>query len=248
MEDRLTAVGRTLDLIGGDLHRSLPLSSMPSACQDLLGMSRTPPDSASGASAIRRSLMYHLLATLLLALLIGLIGSGCGGLSEAEKHNNAGAANHSQGRFEETIAEYDEAIRLNPLLTVAYNNRGLAYIRLGKHRRAINDLNEAIRLNPNDAAVHSNRGLAYLKLGQPLTAVNDLDEAIRLNPKLLEAFMTRSSAFGELGHQARAMRDFDRVIEDLNETIQRNPGESEPYRRRGVAYRTLASFKRLSKT
>lgn len=48
------------------------------------------------------------LATLLLA--------ACGGASEAEKYFDAGVELQGQGRLEEAIVQYDEAIRLDPQL------------------------------------------------------------------------------------------------------------------------------------
>ena len=46
------------------------------------------------------------------------------------------------------IADYSEAIRLNPNLASAYYNRGNAYSHKGDNDRAIADYSEAIRLNP----------------------------------------------------------------------------------------------------
>ena len=38
----------------------------------------------------------------------------CGDLSEAGQHYNAGGEHEKEGRLEQAIAEYDEAIRLDP--------------------------------------------------------------------------------------------------------------------------------------
>ena len=102
-------------------------------------------------------------AFLLLALTVAL--AGCGGLSDAEKHYNDGLELYEEGRLEEAIAKYDEAIRLDPQYAKAYFNRGLAYGNLGQFQRAIEDSGEAIRLDPQDAKAYNNRGLAYVVLG-----------------------------------------------------------------------------------
>ena len=90
-----------------------------------------------------------------------LVLSGCGGESEAEKHFFAGYELAEQGRFEEAIGEYDEAIRLDPQDADAYNNRGVSYENLGQFQRAIQDHDEAIRLDPQPALAYSNRGTVY---------------------------------------------------------------------------------------
>jgi len=102
------------------------------------------------------------------------------GLSEAEKHYNAGVELQEQGRYEEAIAEYDEVIRLNPQLALAYGNRGGAYSDLGQLQRAIQDYDEAISLNPHYAKAYVNRALAYTHLGDDTKAQQDVGRAVEL--------------------------------------------------------------------
>ena len=58
------------------------------------------------------------------------------------------------------IADYTEAIRLNPKFAEAYCKRGYAYGNKGVYDKAIADCTKAIRLNPKLAGVHR-PGLAY---------------------------------------------------------------------------------------
>jgi Flp pilus assembly protein TadD len=46
------------------------------------------------------------------------------------------------------IADYDEAIRLDPKNPRAFNKRGFVYHDKGDDDRAVADFNEAIQLNP----------------------------------------------------------------------------------------------------
>ena len=73
---------------------------------------------------------------------------------------------------EEAVADYDEAIRLNPNDDDAYNNRGIVKANLGQHEEAIADFDEAIRLNPNYAKAYSNRGIVKASLGQYLSLIH----------------------------------------------------------------------------
>ncbi len=116
---------------------------------------------------------------LALAALI-LVLSGCGGPSESEKRYNAGLDFQEQGRLVEAIAEYDEAIRLDPQHVDAFNDRGVAYNDLGRFQRAIQDYDEAIRLNPEIALAHANRAIAYTHLGKDAEADQDVDRAVEL--------------------------------------------------------------------
>ena len=84
-----------------------------------------------------------------------------GDLAEALAHFEAGVALQEKEHLEEAIAEYDQALRFDPQLVIAYNNRGLSYGNMGQYLRAIEDFDEAIRLNPKYALAYNNRGRAY---------------------------------------------------------------------------------------
>ena len=122
-------------------------------------------------------------------LVVGLVLAGC--QSEAEKHVIVGDELQGQGRFEEAIAEYDEAIRLDPQLAVAYNNRGLGYKRLGQPQRAIQDLDEAIRLDHQLAVAYATRALAHTALNRNAEAEEDADRAVELgvDPDLMRRLL-----------------------------------------------------------
>ena len=90
--------------------------------------------------------------------------AGGGSLSEGEKRYNAGMEFQDQGLLERAIAEYDEAIKLEPRDANAYVDRGIAYGSLGQAQRAIEDFNEAVKLDPQATDAHYNRGVAYISL------------------------------------------------------------------------------------
>jgi tetratricopeptide (TPR) repeat protein len=82
------------------------------------------------------------------------------------------------------IADYNEAIRLDPNYGEAFYNRGCAHISKNEYDRAIADINAAIELNPQDADFFAARGYAHERRGDHERAVADCKTAIRLNPTL----------------------------------------------------------------
>ncbi|MHC2583716.1 Tfp pilus assembly protein PilF [Bradyrhizobium diazoefficiens] len=66
---------------------------------------------------------------------------------------------HKKGDDKHAIADFDEAIRLQPGNSTAYNNRAAAFRDMGQHDRALADYNEALRLDPKNQDVLANRGL-----------------------------------------------------------------------------------------
>jgi lipoprotein NlpI len=81
------------------------------------------------------------------------------------------------------IADYNEAIRLDPKLPGPSYNRGLLYTVKQDYDRAIADFSEAIRLDPKFAGAFNNRGWAYAAKQDYDHAIADYNEAIRLHPK-----------------------------------------------------------------
>ena len=73
-------------------------------------------------------------------------------------YNNRGVAYTAKGDNDRAIADYNEAIRLDPKSRESLLNRGVAYRRQGRCDRAIADYNEAIRLDPKTPKAYNNRG------------------------------------------------------------------------------------------
>ena len=67
-------------------------------------------------------------------------------LVEADTYINRGHAHVALGQHQLAIQDYDEAIRLDPELAVAYGDRALAYTLLGKHKEAQQDVDRAVEL------------------------------------------------------------------------------------------------------
>jgi tetratricopeptide (TPR) repeat protein len=86
------------------------------------------------------------------------------------------------GKREEAIADYTQAIQLNPGDATAYNNRGSSYAAMGKREEAIADYTQAIQLNPEDAAAYNNLGDVYLQLRRLQDAESAFRMRIHLSP------------------------------------------------------------------
>ncbi len=142
-------------------------------------------------------------------------------------YNNRGIAWVDQGDLDHAIADYTEAIRLDPKHVKAFNNRGNAWRKKGDYDKDIADCNEAIRLDPQYATAFNNRGLAWDAKGDLDRAIADYTEAIRLDPKYVKAYNNRGIAWGDQG-------DLDRAIADYTETIRLDPKNITAFKNRGA--------------
>ncbi len=78
---------------------------------------------------------------------------------DAQSFYNCGVENASQGKYEEAIANFTKAIRLNPNYVEAYKYRGFVCSQLGFEYRAASDLNKAASLELDGRAnIYSKSG------------------------------------------------------------------------------------------
>lgn len=113
-----------------------------------------------------------------------------------------GKASHTSASYEDKkewrareMADYDEAIKLNPKWLYYHNRAEAKRQRGGNDQSALSDAEKAVELVKKersvDAASHANvyetRGAIYLALGQKDKAADDFLTAYRINPGSEEA-------------------------------------------------------------
>ena len=88
---------------------------------------------------------------LVVVLLTSSLITGCAYLFDdtARQHYRQGNELFEQGRLDEAMDEYTEAIRLNPKHAQAYLGQAVAYGRLGKKAEAIAEFEKCITLTDN---------------------------------------------------------------------------------------------------
>jgi tetratricopeptide (TPR) repeat protein len=116
-------------------------------------------------------------------------------------------------RYQGAIADYTEAIELDPNNATAYFKRGLAYDNIDKYQAAIADYTKAIELDSRDSASHNNRGAVYSRVGDKQSALRDYDTAIEIDPKYTVALKNRGNTHFDLGNYQAAIVDYERAIE-----------------------------------
>jgi tetratricopeptide (TPR) repeat protein len=95
--------------------------------------------------------------------------------NRAVAYKNRGNAYYNKKDYDGAIADYNQAIKLDPNQALTYHvlafaNRARIYFDKKDYDRAIADYNEAIKLDPKLATAYNLRGLAYLNK-RALTAV-----------------------------------------------------------------------------
>jgi len=100
--------------------------------------------------------------------------------SITEDFDKAGAAKSeasqlkSEGKYDEALEKYTEAITVAPPSALLYANRADVLYRLKRYQHAVRDCDEAIKLNPDSAKALRIRGRSKKQLGEWEQARQDL--------------------------------------------------------------------------
>jgi tetratricopeptide (TPR) repeat protein len=148
---------------------------------------------------------------------------------KALAYRNRGNARADVGAGAQAVADFTEAIRLQPGDAGGYAGRGRARLAIHDVDGAIADYSEALRLAPATASYHTARGHAHFVRGDSTAAIADFTEALRLNPQ-------SPSTLNRRGLAHRRSGNLDRAIEDYSAALALNPVYALAYNNRGYVY------------
>ena len=138
-----------------------------------------------------------------------------------------------QGKREESVAMYEEAVELSPLDPRPLGQLALGYEGIpGKEsearetwRRAITVSEELLRVNPRDARTHALIAQYYLNVDRADEARELLGRALELEPRNLEVLHVAIGVYARLGELPEAIATARRAIEGglPIETVEQDP-------------------------
>jgi S1-C subfamily serine protease len=135
-------------------------------------------------------------------------------------------AKYEKGNLKGAIADYSQAILLNPRYASAYVSRGLVRNELGDEQGMLSDLDLAISSNTRSALPYSVRGVTRYKQGDKKGAIADLERAIQLDSKYAHAYLGRGFVRYEMGNKQGAISDLNQAAE-----FYRSQGDKKAYQR-----------------
>ena len=148
---------------------------------------------------------------------------------KARPHNYLGLALDQQGRTEEAIQHYLQALRIKPDFEMAHNNLGVALDKQGRTEEAVSHYLKALQINPDYVNVYNNLGNALLKQSKAAEAVKHFNKALRLNPKFVIAYNSLSVALIRMGKPYEA-------IDHLQKALQIYPNHAVTHANLGGAF------------
>jgi len=119
----------------------------------------------------------------------------------------------TQGRLDQALALYNQALAIDPNCAVAYKHLGTNFSRRGAFDKAIPQFKKAISLDPSHASSYYNLGTVYISAGQYDNAILSLTTAINLNPNYSGAILNRATAYLSISQYKAALEDYSRYLE-----------------------------------
>lgn len=118
---------------------------------------------------------------------------------------NLGFIRDKNGRKEQAIEAFREAVRLKPTLDRAWYGMGLAHGALGRHEEAARALEEAGRLQPMNAHAWYALGMAYHHAHQPDKVKEVVMHLLRFDPVMTRQLIQEAER-SDLSHLVRDLQ------------------------------------------
>jgi len=163
---------------------------------------------------------------------------------EPNFHCHLGLALKGQGKLDEALRDFDQAIRLEPAFAEAHNSRATVLQALGRRDQAVAAFDVAVALKPAFVEAHNNRGVVLAELGRLVEALASYEKALAIDPRHFRAHNNRGIALASLDRWDEALESYDRAL-------ALKPDYGEAHNNRGNVLRRLhrldeavASFQR----
>jgi tetratricopeptide (TPR) repeat protein len=167
---------------------------------------------------------------------------GCNAVIQETAKNLATAyffravAYRSKNEFDRAIADFGQAIALDPTDAEYFINRAATYEAKKETDRAVADYDQAIKLNPKSVNAFNYRGAAFQRKGDYARAAADYGEVTKLQPANAEAWSARCWV------RAAGGRETQQALTDCNEALKIRANAADTFDTRGFVYLKLGQF------
>jgi Tfp pilus assembly protein PilF len=128
-------------------------------------------------------------------------------------HLNLGLVFLQNGNVDGAIAEYQNALQINPNVAEAHYNLGVAFLQTGKVDDALNQFQAALKINPAFAAASVTLGEVYFQQGRLDAAIPQFQKALQINADNVQAQMDIANALMQKGEVDEGILHFQKVLE-----------------------------------
>ena len=145
-------------------------------------------------------------------------------------HIYKGFSLNGQGKYDDAIVCFNQAIEIDSLDPASFTDRALAYSYKRDYPKAVKDFEHVLTLDSKGKQAEA----AYFYLGKIKMLTNDNEAAIPYFDKLIDLVPTDSEAYFLRGTAKSNLMDSEGAIADFDKAIDLRPNYMEAYANRGV--------------
>jgi tetratricopeptide (TPR) repeat protein len=142
---------------------------------------------------------------------------------EAESIIQQGEFAYQQGRLEEAVQFFLQAIQIQPNNPKAYLNIAIVKWRQGKFHEQAQFALQSLLYDTKNARAYNTLGLAQDRLGNHAEAIENYTKALELSPDNYSYLWNRGLALKAIGKRQEAVVDMGRVVKLCNQVLMNQP-------------------------
>ncbi len=171
----------------------------------------------------------------------------------------------NEGRYEEAIEAYNNALRIKPKDVELLKRIGKACVKIGVDREAIEIYKQVTHLKPDDAEAHFALGDIYSRRGKDEQAMESFKQVIHFNPNSAETYVRLGDIFCRYGlrqvgkkifEQTIGIRlitpdygsGYEQAIEAYNKALAIKPNLASAYSGLGWVFKVLEEYEKAIET
>ncbi|HEY8211903.1 MAG TPA: tetratricopeptide repeat protein [Myxococcaceae bacterium] len=158
----------------------------------------------------------------LLAISLLLLAAAPAPSPDAQAAFDRGERALAEGRLDQAIAAYKEALSKTPGYAAALNGLGLAFFKQDRKPEAIQQFRAATEANPSFALAWSNLGFASRKMGDGAAAVAAYEKYVALAPDDPDGLYGLAESYRMAGDSAKAIPAYEQYV-----AKERRPSEQK---------------------
>ncbi|RIB20173.1 hypothetical protein C2G38_2035470 [Gigaspora rosea] len=140
-----------------------------------------------------------------------------------------GAIYRTMRKYEESLADLNKALEIEPYDTFALRFRGDTYRMLRRYYESHADLNKSLENDPENAVTIKYRGILFFDMDHYEGSIKDLNVSLEIEPNDALALRFR-------GNNYRMMARYEESLADFNKSLEIEPDNADSLKYRGYTY------------
>jgi tetratricopeptide (TPR) repeat protein len=156
--------------------------------------------------------------------------------------HHRGRAHLDRGDREQALADFNQALQLDPGFAPLYFSRGQLHALRRDPGRALADFSQALQLDPQYREAYLHRANLHAERGDQAQASADYSALLQLDPNQVQALSRRGGIYLARGEVERALADYTRALEVKPEDSSLWASRAEVHVHQGQREQALADY------